>query len=263
MLDQTAGIPGLRRGELGGTLLNAGKGLIAYDEWGKDPARAAGTAFFNIASAVVGTKGASAALDAAGEVAETSEVAGTAARLGGEATGELPAVSDAAAVRLFDQSVQDGLKDKLENPATRNQFPPGYDPLHGLSVKQYLDKYSTGFDPDGKPRWNWDKEARDGGAVRGTVSYRELSPGETIDRYGPPKGKYLSPAGTPFPERSLPASSMGEPYYQYKVLRPLPVEESVVAPAFGEPGWGIQYALAHGHNVDWYVHEGYLEEIHT
>ena len=41
----------LRRGQQ--TLLNAGKGLIAYDQWSKDPAAAAGTAVFNIASIVV------------------------------------------------------------------------------------------------------------------------------------------------------------------------------------------------------------------
>src|ERR671920_546617 len=55
------GPAGTGKTELGETLTNAGKGLIAYDQWGEDPARAAGTATFNIVSAVVGTKGAGSA----------------------------------------------------------------------------------------------------------------------------------------------------------------------------------------------------------
>ena len=34
-------------------LLNAGKGIIAYDQWGEDPWAAAGTATFNVVTIVV------------------------------------------------------------------------------------------------------------------------------------------------------------------------------------------------------------------
>jgi len=41
-VDQTVGIPGMEKGELGATQLAAGKAPIAYDTWGEDPARASG-----------------------------------------------------------------------------------------------------------------------------------------------------------------------------------------------------------------------------
>lgn len=103
VLDQTAG-----KGALGDTLLTAGKGLIAYDMWGQDPARAAGTTGFNIVSAVVGTKGASAGLRGAGAAAEASRVgavsrAGTALVRSGEFLAKLPTTDEVAAhaVRRF------------------------------------------------------------------------------------------------------------------------------------------------------------------
>lgn len=100
-LDQTVGIPGFKRGELGQTLATAGKGLVAWDEWGKDPARAAGTATFNVVTAIVGTKGAGAALKGAGTAAEASDLAtvakaGTVLSRGGDLLTKLPTVSDLA-----------------------------------------------------------------------------------------------------------------------------------------------------------------------
>jgi hypothetical protein len=96
--DQTIGVPGYAPGQMGETLLNAGKSIIAYDEWGKDPARAAGTTAFNIVAALVGTKGAGAGLRAAGVAAKGSRVgvvasAGTFMVRAGEAIGKLPTVS--------------------------------------------------------------------------------------------------------------------------------------------------------------------------
>jgi hypothetical protein len=100
-LDHTGGIPGLDRGQLGTTLLGAGKSIIAYDEWGKDPARAAGMATFTIVSAVVSTKGVGAGLRTAGTAARGSRLAavssaGTVMVRSGEAIGKLPTVSELA-----------------------------------------------------------------------------------------------------------------------------------------------------------------------
>ena len=83
-------------GALGNTLINAGKGIIAYDEWGKgDNARAAGMATFNVLSAIVGTKGAGAGIRGAGAGAQTSRIgavsrAGGAMVRSGEFIGRLP-----------------------------------------------------------------------------------------------------------------------------------------------------------------------------
>ncbi len=99
VLDQTFGVPGLKKGQLGDTLLGAGKALIAYDEWGKDKSHAAGMATFNVVSAIIGTKGAGAGLRAGGAALEASEIA-TVARVGGglvragEFVGNLPTVTD-------------------------------------------------------------------------------------------------------------------------------------------------------------------------
>jgi len=43
-------------------------------------------------------------------------------------------------------------------------------------------------------------------------------------------------------------------------VKPIPVERSIVAPAFGEPGLGTQYFL--DKPVSWYVSNGYLKEVY-
>jgi hypothetical protein len=100
-LDDTTGVPGFTRGQLGRTLTAAGKTNLAWNEWSKDPARAAGTALFNIVTAVAGTKGAGAALHGVGTAAEASDIAtvariGSVATRGGDLVGQLPTVSDVA-----------------------------------------------------------------------------------------------------------------------------------------------------------------------
>ncbi len=99
VMDQTIGYGGYAKGELGNTLLGAGKAIIAYDEWGHDKSHAAGMATFNVVSAILGTKGAGAGLRGAGAALEASRFA-TVARVGagftraGEAIGALPTVRD-------------------------------------------------------------------------------------------------------------------------------------------------------------------------
>ncbi|MDI6104798.1 DUF6531 domain-containing protein [Actinoplanes sp. NEAU-A12] len=58
-------LPGLKRGELGRTLVDTGKSLLAWDTWKEDPARASGQVVFGVVEAVLGTKGAGAAAKAA------------------------------------------------------------------------------------------------------------------------------------------------------------------------------------------------------
>lgn len=85
-LDQTTGVPGFKRGEMGNLLLNAGKSIIAYDQWGKGHnGRAAGMATFNIVSAVVGTKGAGGALRAVGAGLKGAEAGSVVTRVGAAA----------------------------------------------------------------------------------------------------------------------------------------------------------------------------------
>ncbi|MQA13426.1 MAG: hypothetical protein GEV09_04405 [Pseudonocardiaceae bacterium] len=96
-------VPGIfDEGEASTLLREAGKSFIAYDQWGEDNARAAGHATFNVVAAIVGTKGAGAALKTTGTAAAGSRVAavsraGTAMVRGGETIGRLPTVDDVAA----------------------------------------------------------------------------------------------------------------------------------------------------------------------
>lgn len=88
-------------GKLGKTLVEAGKGIIAYDQWGKGHnGRAAGMATFNVVSAVVGTKGAGGALRGAGAGLRGAEAGAAATRVGsamvrgGDFVAKMPTVSE-------------------------------------------------------------------------------------------------------------------------------------------------------------------------
>ncbi len=75
-----------------------------------------------------------------------------------------------------------------------------------------------------------------------------LAPGKTIDRFGPPGGKFLGEDGSPFANCALPPDSAGAGYCRYEVTdKPLPagwrIEESVIAPGFGQPGGAKQYRI--------------------
>ena len=86
--------------------------------------------------------------------------------------------------------------------------------------------------------------------------------GVQIDRYGTTQGKYLSPIGTSYPERALPADAIGQGYHVYEVVRPVDVIQSRVEKAFGETGGGKQYRL--DQPLSWYLDPAngpYLMEI--
>jgi hypothetical protein len=87
-----------------------------------------------------------------------------------------------------------------------------------------------------EPLW---AQAPDNGFLGGWSTDESLQPGTVIDRYGGETGRFFSPEGTPFEERSLPAGS--GPLNTYEVLKALDVRVGLAAPAFGEPGLGIQY----------------------
>ena len=78
--------------------------------------------------------------------------------------------------------------------------------------------------------------------AHGSTTVSVLEPGDIIDRYGYPGGKYTSPYGTPYSMRALPSGTDSGPYSVYKVVKPIPnVMESKIAPWFGEAGMGTQY----------------------
>ena len=90
-----------------------------------------------------------------------------------------------------------------------------------------------------------------------------MKPGTKIDRYGgAQKGEFLSPQGTPFEQRSLPAGHQAtKEYHQYEVVKDLPVQAGKSAPWFGQPGGGTQFRLADGWTVEGLIEKGYIKEI--
>jgi hypothetical protein len=123
-------------------------------------------------------------------------------------------------------------------------------------------------------------DPRDGsGAARWfrTGTPRPSCPAQRIDGFGPENGWFLSPDGTPFPDRALPHDSLiARPgdyaphgYHRYEVTRPFQVRSGPAAPAFGQPGGGTQHYLdsslhppgAGWVNVDWLVKNGFLRRI--
>ncbi len=145
----------------------------------------------------------------------------------------------------------------------------------------------AGFSPRGYLKLFYDKVAKSwryppqggyqltplGAPVVGPVSLIE---GQLIDRFGSEGGTYLSPAGTPYAARGIPPESLnpfpgGEPcnYYRYRVLRPFSVHSGPIAPALGQPGFGLQYVLSNSLfagvservNVTYLLTNGYVERV--
>lgn len=86
-----------------------------------------------------------------------------------------------------------------------------------------------------------------------------LTPGTRIDRYGAPSGTFTSPAGTPFPERSLPSAAASKPLNTYEVVKPFEVHAGPAEPWFGQPGMGTQYESRV--SVQRLIDEGFLREV--
>lgn len=107
--------------------------------------------------------------------------------------------------------------------------------------------------------WDWPKNL---GFAEDPVK-NTLPVGTKLDRYGGPDGSFLSPKGTPFDERALAPGSKAGGYYEYEVLKPLPVIQGKIAPAFNEPGGGIQIlpALSERVNVQWLIDNHFIKEV--
>ena len=76
--------------------------------------------------------------------------------------------------------------------------------------------------------------------------------GDVLDRMGDERGGYLSLPGTSFEERALPPGNLRQPYLTMRLTGELPpntvIEVSEVAPAFGQPGGGMQIRILDSNN---------------
>ncbi|MDN5795104.1 MAG: TNT domain-containing protein [Intrasporangium sp.] len=147
----------------------------------------------------------------------------------------------------------------------------------GLSPARFLAKY---WDPtlyDGSGGWiyppqNGYRLDSQGDPIVWTST---LAVGRYVDRYGSEYGSFLAPTGAPYARRAIPPSNLvGTPaeqcnYYNYRVLKPLPVHVGPVAAWFEQPGGTLQYQLdgsliagaPASVNIIWLLDHGYLERV--
>ena len=116
------------------------------------------------------------------------------------------------------------------------------------------DKYRNG-----NSGWNWPEKLGFAEAPAQTT----LPVGTRLDRYGNTNGAFLSPLGTPQEQRALAPGTLAEQYHQYEVIKPLPVIQGKIAPAFGEPGGGIQILpnMKDRVNVQWLLDNKYIRKV--
>ena len=161
--------------------------------------------------------------------------------------------------RMFEWDPPDGsqrpLDKQMENPSfspsNRDIVDGDYDVLGGRDTpKEFLDEfYKDTGNKDYPKDWDWENAAPNEGRVPGTE--RLLDPGDLpeIDRIGGPGGEYFGRDGDAMSERSLPPDRLNFPRNSWEINAEHPsikdgsirIEESEVAPAFGQDGGGLQY----------------------
>ncbi|UPG94222.1 hemagglutinin repeat-containing protein [Luteibacter aegosomatissinici] len=111
----------------------------------------------------------------------------------------------------------------------------------------------------GDGSWNWPADL--GFAEKPVAD--TIPVGTRLDRYGDTAGSFLSPVGTPYEQRSLAPATRINPYNEYEVMKPLPVIQGEIAPAFGERGGGVQMLpnFSDKVNVQWLIDNGYLKKV--
>lgn len=163
---------------------------------------------------------------------------------------------------------------RLPNAGPVARLLRGWKRLAGFSPRGYLKRF---YDRAAKS-WRYPPQGGYqltplGVPVVGPVA---LIAGQLIDRFGSEGGTYLSPQGTPYAARGIPPESLnpypgGQPcnYYRYRVLKPFSVNSGPIAPAMGQPGFGLQYVLSNTLfagvtervDVTYLLSNGYVERV--
>ena len=138
-----------------------------------------------------------------------------------------------SAAKAVDKKLDDVAREKAEAQAVAKAKTKNNSRVDdGQQYDQYRDVNSDG--------WDWQKQAPNDGAVPGTARTTVIKKNDSLDRYGSRSGEYFSPAGTPFEQRSLPPGKQADPYEKYTVLKEFAVVQEEIAPAFNQPGGGLQ-----------------------
>lgn len=115
----------------------------------------------------------------------------------------------------------------------------GHDALGELSELDWEQRYSTGDGARIAYAWPPAADSPEGGRERGQPVLVE--PETVLDLLGDGTGRFFFAAATPFAHRSLPGEYAEREHRSYRVIRPLPMWWSVVAPWFEQPGGGVRY----------------------
>lgn len=129
----------------------------------------------------------------------------------------------------------------------------GYDRFGGLTPVEFLHKWWDPTADSGQGDWRYPNDDGYEHNAQGTpiAAPLVLHPGQMVDRFGNESGRYLSPAGARYGERGIPPSSLDaiDPrypynYHLYRVTRDVAVCAGPIAPAFEQPGKGVQYVTS-------------------
>ncbi|MBC0855771.1 glycohydrolase toxin TNT-related protein, partial [Pantoea stewartii] len=160
-----------------------------------------------------------------------------------------------------------GLKSVIKEPTKESSAKQQSQPSTGRTAEPNriaADEEASGWSQYDKYRnesgdWNW--PAKLGFAEEPVKT--TLPVGTRLDRYGETIGSFLAPQGTPQEQRALAPGSLADQYHEYVVIKPLPVMQGKIAPAFGEPGGGIQILpnMQERVNVQWLLDNKYIEKV--
>lgn len=155
-----------------------------------------------------------------------------------------------------------------------------YQRLGTLTPVEFVNKYWNPLANKGQGDWFYPTQdgfqlGKDDKPIKGTQT---LHIGRKVDRFGAESGRFMSPAGAPYKERSLPPSNLDtmDPrypfnYHLYRVAKEFTVASGPVAAWFEQPGQGVQYMINQDSvgkvpantfvNVDYLVKNGYLVRL--
>ncbi|WP_406293406.1 TNT domain-containing protein [Streptomyces sp. NBC_00624] len=134
-----------------------------------------------------------------------------------------------------------------------------YQRLGGLTAIRFLNRWWDPAADTGQGDWRYPDADGYAKNPQGQPIAAELvlHAGRKVDRFGNEAGRYLAPAGTRYGKRSIPPSSLNtaDPrhpynYYLYRVTRDVRVCAGPIAPAFEQPGLGVQYVTSSSYCPD-------------
>ncbi|MFD4139074.1 MULTISPECIES: TNT domain-containing protein [unclassified Streptomyces] len=129
----------------------------------------------------------------------------------------------------------------------------GYKQLGHVTAVKFLKKWWDPAADSGQGDWRY---PNDDGYAKDTQGKPIAAPlvlhaGQKVDRFGNEAGRYLSPAGSPYGSRGIPPSGLNttDPrypfdYHLYRVAKDVTVCAGPIAPAFEQPGFGVQYVTS-------------------